>query len=301
MLRRAVSAGWVVWVWLCGWAQGRDHRHLPRAASLFGAHLYRAGHRATRRSLCACVLIERPPEDLKGLLLPVHKPLCRPPQPLVSRPVHATLTGIRSRGTRLAPRRSRPLLLLGDVAVLHEPRKLLDPRHRAPGAHDGRPHPGRSFRFSSSLGWLRRHASCNSARRRSAASRAFLLALLSRLRSAQRSVTGSPVAGDPPAPARRPRPPAARPALVGLRPKEHPPATASRRFDIFPRKAPKHDGPSARLRTARFRSPKASRWRRLPRFRRLRFHHAAGRRGAVRPGNPLVEALRTGVNLRRPR
>jgi hypothetical protein len=180
------------------------------------------------------------------------------------------------------------------------PRLEHRPRRRAPGAHDGRPRPGRSFRSSSSLGWLRRHASCNSARRRSAASRAFLLALLSRSRSAQRSVTGPPVAGDPPAPARRPRPSAARPPPVGLRPKKHPPVTASRLFDIFPRKAPKHDGPSARpprLRTARFRSRKASRLRRLrrlPRFRWPRFHHAAGRRGAVRLDDPLVEGLRTG-------
>ena len=175
------------------------------------------------------------------------------------------------------------------------PRLEHRPRRRAPGAHDGRPRPGRSFRSSSSLGWLRRHASCNSARRRSAASRAFLLSLLSRARSAQRSVTGAPVAGDPPA---------ARTPPVGLRPKKHPPATASRLFDIFPRKAPKHDGPSARpprLRTARFRPPKASRLRRLPRFRKLRFHHAAGRRCAVRLGNPLAEGLRTGVNLRQPR
>jgi hypothetical protein len=120
---------------------------------------------------------------------------------------------------------------------------------RAPRAHGG---PSPPF----SLGWLRRHASLSSSRRRllalshssrrrSSASLAFLLCLRSRSRSARRSVTGPSVPAGPPAPT---------PAAAALYP--------------------------SRLR----------RLRRSPRFcnYKLQVHHAADRRGAIRLDYPLV-------------
>ena len=67
-----------------------------------------------------------------------------------------------------------------------------------------------------------------------------------------------------------------------------------RGYDVFLRKASRRDAPHTRppfLRTARFRPLKASRLRRLRRFREPQFHHAAGRRGAVPPANSARRSL----------
>src|SRR5215211_6580381 len=81
-----------------------------------------------------------------------------------------------------------------------------------------------------------------------------------RNRSSSPSLMLPSIVSSPPGPPRRPRPPVACLHPVGFWPKVHP----------------------SRLQHLR----------RLRRFYKLQFHHAAGRRGAIRLGNPLVTIIK---------
>src|SRR5215211_1110094 len=117
--------------------------------------------------------------------------LCLPPLPPFG---VALLAAVRHAGLRLrvfgADSRPAPLGSCASGGVVAKGASVTPTTPAAPD---------RSFRFSSSLGWLRRHASHSSSNRRflsrfdssrrlSSASLAFLLSLRSRSRSARRSV-----------------------------------------------------------------------------------------------------------------